>query len=431
MDQGRILRAWAPLEAAWLLMAVEGPYIAAVIARMGDPILNLAAFGVAFPLGILFESPIILIMSASTALVADRDSFAKLKRFTWSLNALITLAMLVFALPPVFGWMTRSLMGLPGNVADLAHGAFALMLPWPAAIGYRRFFQGILIRHGLTRRIAYGTALRLASMGGTALLLAAFTSWPGAWVGCAAVATGVTLEAAASRFWARGCIRELRAREPEGPPLTYAFIAHFYIPLAMTSVLTMGVNPLISFFLGRSHMALESLAVMPVVNSFIFIFNTVGLTFQEAAIPIMGRGSRTRAALRRFAATAALATSGILLLVALTPLSRLWFQSVSGLSPQLAAFAILPAAILVLQPALTVLLGYQRASLVVARTTRPITWATAIEVGGICLVLLGLTRLGWVGATAAACALVAGRAASGLYLSPQMRNCSRVGIPGS
>ncbi|HNX32709.1 MAG TPA: hypothetical protein PKM35_13925, partial [Holophaga sp.] len=103
MDQGRILRAWAPLEAAWLLMAVEGPYIAAVIARMGDPILNLAAFGVAFPLGILFESPIILIMSASTALVADRDSFAKLKRFTWSLNALITLAMLVFALPPVFG----------------------------------------------------------------------------------------------------------------------------------------------------------------------------------------------------------------------------------------------------------------------------------------------------------------------------------------
>ncbi|MDP2877390.1 MAG: hypothetical protein Q8O00_14480 [Holophaga sp.] len=43
-NQRQILRAWAPLEAAWLLMAVEGPFIAAVIARLVDPTLNLAAF---------------------------------------------------------------------------------------------------------------------------------------------------------------------------------------------------------------------------------------------------------------------------------------------------------------------------------------------------------------------------------------------------
>ena len=66
MKRGEVLRAWLPLEAAWLLMAIEGPFIAAVVARLADPTLNLAAFGVAFPLGMLFESPIILIMSAST-----------------------------------------------------------------------------------------------------------------------------------------------------------------------------------------------------------------------------------------------------------------------------------------------------------------------------------------------------------------------------
>lgn len=420
VNQGRILRAWAPLEAAWLLMAVEGPFIAAVIARLVEPTLNLAAFGVAFPLGMLFESPIILIMSASTALVRDRDSLAKLRRFTWGLNGIITLAMLLFLVPPVFSVVTHDLMGLPGSVAQLAHGACALLLPWPAAIGYRRFFQGILIRHGLTRRVAYGTTIRLGSMGGTALLLAALTAWPGAWVGCAALSVGVVLEAAASRFWARECLRELKATEPEGPPLTYGAIAHFYIPLAMTSILALGVNPLVSFFLARSARPLESLAVMPVVNSFVFIFNTAGLTFQEVAIPLMDRGRRAHAALRRFATAMALGASGILMLLAFTPLSRLWFQGVAGLTPQLASFAILSVAILCLQPALTVLLSYQRATLVVARTTRPITWATALEVGGIVLVLLTLTRLGgWVGATAAACALVTGRAVSGIYLLPK------------
>jgi O-antigen/teichoic acid export membrane protein len=86
--------------------------------------------------------------------------------------------------------------------------------------------------------------------------------------------------------------------------------------------------------------------------------------------------------------------------------------------------AVLPVAILILQPALTVLVSYQRASLVTSRTTRPITWATIIEVGSICLVLLGLVNLGWTGATAAACALLAGRMASGLYLLPKLRGAS-------
>ena len=120
-----------PLEAAWLLMAVEGPFVAAVIARLADPTINLAAFGVAFSFGMFFESPIILIMSAATALVADRDSYAKLKRFTWSLNALITLALLVFVLPPIFGWVIRRLMGLPGPVADF--GAWGLPPSAPVA----------------------------------------------------------------------------------------------------------------------------------------------------------------------------------------------------------------------------------------------------------------------------------------------------------
>ena len=198
----------------------------------------------------------------------------------------------------------------------------------------------------------------------------------------------------------------------------------------MTSVLTLGVNPLVSFFLGRARMPLESLAVMPVVNSFVFIFNTAGLTFQEVAIPLFDRGERAHAALRRFAWTLALVASGLLLLVALSPLSRLWFQGVAGLSPLLAAFAATPAAILGLLPALTVLVCYQRAALVVARTTRPITWATVLEVGGIAAVLLLLTQgFGLVGVLGAACALVAGRAASGLYLMPRLRQLGRASTP--
>jgi len=422
VTQGRILRLWAPLEAAWLLMAVEGPFLAAILARLPDPTLNLAAFGVACGFAWLFESPIILIMSASTALVENRDSLRKLRTFTYALNGIITLALAVFVLPPVFRLVTGTIMGLPPVVTRLVHPGCVLLLPWPSAIGYRRFYQGILVRGGLTRRIAYGTALRLSTMGASALLLSALTAMPGVLVGTAALSAGVVAEAAASRFWARDAVRRLLATEsgPDYRPLDYPGIAHFYLPLALTSILAVGVNPLISFFLGRSRMPLESLAVMPVVNGLFFVFNTAGLTFQEVAITLFGRDRANLAQLRRFAGTLVGVTTCGLALLALTPLRSLWLENVSGLAPDLAHFARAPLAASVLLPAITAVTCFQRALLVVLRTTRPITWATGLEVSAIAGCLFALTQLfGWVGAVAAVAAMVTGRLASMAYLLPK------------
>ena len=67
-----ILAFWLPLAATWLMMSVEGPYLSAIVARLGEPVPNLAAFGVAFTLAWLAESPIIMLLTATTALARDR-----------------------------------------------------------------------------------------------------------------------------------------------------------------------------------------------------------------------------------------------------------------------------------------------------------------------------------------------------------------------
>ena len=71
----RIFRLWVPLAATWLMMSVEGPFLAAVIARLPEPTFNLAAYGVAFAFALIVEAPIIMILSAATALVRDYESF--------------------------------------------------------------------------------------------------------------------------------------------------------------------------------------------------------------------------------------------------------------------------------------------------------------------------------------------------------------------
>ena len=168
----RIVAFWLPLAGTWLMMAAEGPYLAAIIARLEQPTENLAAFGVAFALAIIIEAPVIMLMAASTALVTDAASYAALRRFTYTLAAALTLVQVVAVLPPVFDWLALSLIGLPPDVARLTHHGLAIMLPWPIAIGYRRFRQGLLIRRRLTRLVTYGTAVRLAAMSAVALAAA-------------------------------------------------------------------------------------------------------------------------------------------------------------------------------------------------------------------------------------------------------------------
>ncbi len=153
------------------MMAVEGPFIAAIIARLADPKFNLAAYGVAFAFALLVEAPVIMIMSASTALVEDASSFRRLRNFTYALSAGVTGVMLLLLVPSVFRFVMQDAIALPNEVARPTYVALWILLPWPGAIGYRRFYQGLLIRHGRTRLVAYGTVLRLATMATTALVL--------------------------------------------------------------------------------------------------------------------------------------------------------------------------------------------------------------------------------------------------------------------
>ena len=422
----RILVFWMPLAGTWLMMAVEGPFLAAVIARLPDAAPNLAAYGVAFAFAIIVESPVIMLMSASTALVNNRDSYLVFRRFTIALSALMTGVMLIIVMPPVFDTLA-SWLNLPVAVASLTHQALILMLPWPGAIGYRRLLQGLLIRHDMTRRVAYGTVVRLVTMCATAFFAAWWLSISGALVGALALSVAVVAEALAVRRMSRRAIRALMDRKKtEGQRLTLSNVVKFYVPLALSSFMAMGVQPMVTFFMGQSRMALESLAVLPVLNGLTFLFRSLGLSFQDASIALLGDHMEQYRPLRNVACTLAIVTSVCLAVIAYSPLSFLWFYDVSGLSIGLTEFAIPPLQILVLLPALSVLLSFQRALLVNARTTKVITSATAIEVAGIAMVLwIAIHYFNAVGVMAAVTAIVLGRICANILLMPACWRATR------
>jgi hypothetical protein len=95
------------------------------------------------------------------------------------------------------------LPSLPETFSRLSRCACTILIPWPGAIGYRRFYQGILIRSDLTRRVAYGTMVRFGDMAVTGLICYWIEELEGVPVGALAL-TGVCAEAVASKGMAKG-----------------------------------------------------------------------------------------------------------------------------------------------------------------------------------------------------------------------------------
>lgn len=428
----RIFRFWLPLAMTWLMMAMEGPVISAIIARMPEPKYNLATYGLALAFALLLEAPIIMMLTAATVFIKDHQSYKQLFRFSYSLNLFCTVCAFLIVLPPIYQGVVR-LLNVPRPVASLLHTSLILLIPWPAAIGIRRFYQGLLIRFGKTRLVAIGTVLRLTAMISTCLTLFYFFKLPGAYVGSAALSVGVCCEALVVWLIARPYVATLPSRPSQSDHLSFGSIWSFYSPLALTSLIALTVQPIITFFVGWCAYPLESLAILPVINALIFIFRGLGLSYQEVAVTLLGDRFQGYEYLRKFCQILTVIFTALLALVAFTPLARIWFHELSGLSNELTNFALNPLKVMILIPALAFYTSLHRAVAVQKKITKVITAAICFEVAMIVAVLLLGVRMQWNGAFSACLSMALGRLTGCLFLvySPETSSRSVIGAESS
>jgi len=379
LPTSRILRTWWPLATSWLFMAAELPLVSAVIARLPEAEINLAAYGgIVFPVALIVESPIIMLLAASTALSKDWASYVKLRSFMMRTSAVLTALHLLIAFTPLYYFVAETMIGAPPEIIEPGRVGLMIMTPWTWAIAYRRFNQGVLIRFDHSRAVGIGTATRLTTV--VVMLVIGFSlgTLPGIVVGTGAIAAGVTCEAIYAGLRVRPVLRrELKHAPPAEPPLTFRAFVSFYIPLAMTSLLTLLIEPLGSAALSRMPHPIESLAVWPVISGVIFMTQSFGIAYNEVVVALMDQ-PRSYFSLRRFAIALLVTVTGVLLIVALTPLAGLWFGRVSGLTPPLAEMARLGLWLALPMPGLSVLQSWFQGALMHSRQTRGITESVVV-----------------------------------------------------
>ncbi|MEW5826141.1 MAG: hypothetical protein AB1778_04850 [Candidatus Bipolaricaulota bacterium] len=397
-----VYTAWWPLAASWLLMALEGPLQTIVVARLAAPEIHLAAFGsLVLPISMFIEAPIIMLLAASTALCVDLPAYLRIRRFMHRLSAGLTAIHVLVAVTPLYDLVVVGALGAPAETVEPARIGLILMIPWTWSIAYRRFQQGVLIRYGHSMTVGIGTVVRL-SANAVVLVVGFALRGPGTLVASAAIAAGVLSEAAYAGLRVRPVLRTQVPADAGGPPLSGRDFFRFYVPLSLTSLVLLGVRPILTAAVGRMPDPLESLAVLPVVNGLVFLFRSVGAAYSEVVIATLGRPGSTRA-VARFAGALALATTAGLVVITVTPLSSIWFGWISGLSGPLAALAKSGLWLTLTLPAAAALQSYFQGFLVYSRKTRSLTEAVLIYLAAT--VALLAAGAAWAGAPGVSIAL--------------------------
>lgn len=395
-------------------MGIEIPGISAVVAHLPDAERQLAAFGgIVFPLALLIESPIIMILAASTAMSRDLPSFLRLRRFMTQLAMGLTLIHMAVAFTPLYDLIAVRIIGAPDTIIEPARTGLQVLSLWTWAIGDRRFHQGLLIRFGRQRTVSIGTMLRLVGTGipllvafglqrgfdsgvigstlrGLDLAFARDLSAAIAWADTAAIhgtmlagiamTCGVFVEATYTRI----CAAEVRRGPLANAPLVstdeerrLGAILGFYVPLAMTPLLALATQPIGSAGMGRMPLTKISMAAWPMINGLGFMIRSVGVAYNEVVVRHAGEPGGERA-LRRFATIGATGTLIAHATLAFTPLGSWLFRGPGGLSPEIAAVALEGFRWATPLPVVSWTLSLYTGLLVHARRTRGVTESVAI-----------------------------------------------------
>ena len=388
-----VARFWWPLAASWMLMGFELPAVSAVIARLSDPKINLGAYGVVFSIALIIEAPIIMLLAASTALSKDWSSYVRLRRFMMRTSVALTILHALVAFTPLFDILMLRVINLPAELLEPARLGLRIMTPWTWAIAYRRFNQGVLIRFDHTRSVGIGTVVRLL-VDVTVLSIGLFSgAFLGIAVGTSAAVGGVLAEAIYVGIRVRPVIRdELKLAPAVEPPLQFGDMMNFYLPLALTSFIALIAIPVGSAALSRAPLPIESLAVWPAMAGFIFVFRSLSVAFNEVVVTLLDRPA-ARKQLQRFALLLSIFTTLPVAIVAITPLSTLWFGLLSYLEPQLVQLARVALPLALFLPFSQAWISWFQGTMVHARRTRGITESVAINL--VLLIIVLFAGVAW------------------------------------
>ncbi len=410
------------------MMTLEPLIINTALSHAPHAETTLAAYSVMFSIALVIEAPVIMLVSASTALSRTRDAFLKLFRFMLILGISVVVIGFVVSLTPLYGWLVLDLMGIPPAVAQVVRPGLVIMSIWSFPIAWRRTLQGLLIAHNRTPIVTAATVVRLLALGGS--LAAGRQLMADRMLVVSALAMQVSV-IAESLVVTPPAFRIVQ-RMPGGPterPLTWSGFYRFYQPLATMTILRQVGRPMLSAGIAAAQLPERSLAAWSVASSLITLPFGVTLGLEQVAIA-KGTTPASLARVRRFVWSVGLVLSGGLAVLAYASPARLALGGLFDLTAEVEPLVILVLRSTALLPLLQSLQALLRGVAIGEERTPDVRSAVAIGLAATALVTLVGPRVSFcTGAVIGAGATMLSAVAEAGWLAWRGRRAARARQP--
>lgn len=416
-----LLTIYLPLAFSWLMMAAESPICAGFVNSLPDRHVQIAAVLVLFSVALFIESPVIDLLSTSTALARNRASFAAIRRFSvWLMAAAGAVHTLVALVPPLHDFVFRTLLSQSAEVAEATRVPMMIMIPWSPAIGWRRHVQGLLIRQGLTKPIGLGTGIRVISI--FLVGLAGYLSGrlTGAEVAALALSFSVVAEAVYIHFAGRRVMHGLALVE-SGERVSHRELLAFHMPLTLSTMVMMVGMPLTSKALASAPDGVLAMNFWQVQMTLGFLLRTITFALPEVVIANWRPGPDARL-LSRFCLGIGAGLSVLMVVLALTGADRWFFMAVARADADVAHGAHQAFLACSLLPVSAAATNYVKGVLGVMKVTSTRVWGTGASMVVLAASLGAGVALQWPGVTTAAFGVTASQVTEFVVLAAFARH---------
>ncbi|NMF61646.1 hypothetical protein DP113_27270 [Brasilonema octagenarum UFV-E1] len=262
-----LLTQFIPLSLSDVAMTLGDPLQTAALSRLAFPQETLAGVGIVKAVAVFLESPIIMILHASTAL----GSYAMSRRALWQFTVFAGLCLsgifLILTWEPLYNWLLLDVFGVSTFIATRGRTPFLLMFLWPFVIAWRRFFQGLLIRARKSAPVGWASVARFIWVI-VALSVGVSLKCDGALLAGVTLMGAILIEAVlvtwfCSRLGITSILDQHIHHETTKFPKTFRGVTSYYLPLASTMLLLWGSRAILLSLVARSFDGSLALAVWP------------------------------------------------------------------------------------------------------------------------------------------------------------------------
>ena len=285
--QRRLFSFFLPLALSGILFPLARPIVNAALARTASPTLALAAYAVILSLSMPLIAPLFGLRQVATALSVDRDMLRRIRHLTWLLGGGATFSLLIVTIPPVYAFLVKQVMGIPSEIAGAGAPVLLVVALTPLLSVGRGYYQGILVQYGRAGPIGLGALGYLLGVSAVMVLGVGWTRIEGALLAALAMLLAQVIYLMMVWWPTRPLFRN---RIPQFSDLvpdvqrTNRYVLLFYLPLAVSTVLTALIEPAIQAAIARAPLAQPSLAAYPVCLSLVWLARTPLWNAQQIVI---------------------------------------------------------------------------------------------------------------------------------------------------